>query len=135
MGSNWHGDDFFNGVVDRITKNVGKAANGVRDYAKQLIGIQGPPRSLPGEPPHMDTTRLMNSVEVIGPAAQNDLVFASIGTSVPYGKYLEFGTTHTAARPWLVRSLRERQDATTKTIAYGTDAPMAMASVAHEGAD
>jgi hypothetical protein len=133
MSSTWNGDAFFAGVRERISTNVGKAANSLRDSAKKLISIQGPPRSLPGEPPHIDTGRLIASVQAIGPAEQGDVIFATVGTDVFYGRLLEFGTRRVAARPWLVRSLRENQQSLGKIMTTGTTAQTP--ELVHEGAD
>ena len=60
--------------------------------------------SKPGEPPHVDTGRLRQSI------AWNlhaDGRGVRIGTNVKSGKYLEDGTRHMAPRPYLRPSLNE----------------------------
>lgn len=116
MPSSYNGDDFFAGIRRQIASGVAAAAEDVKATAKQLTSTQGPPRSLPGNPPHKDTGELYASVEAIGPADDGDLIVASVGTSIPYGLYLEMGTSRMAARPWLGRALRQRQSAIARQI-------------------
>lgn len=104
MASDWHGDDFFTQVADRVTGGIGTAAEEIRDGLKVLIGIQGPPRSRPGEAPHRDTGDLQASVTTDGPYTSGDVVYAGIGTALQYGYDLELGIG-VAARPWLSRGL------------------------------
>jgi hypothetical protein len=76
----------------------GKAATAYR--GKPVSGS----RSKPGQPPNVDTARLFKSIRYV----INDMV-GSIGTDVPYGLALEFGTMKMAARPWLRRALWEKK--------------------------
>lgn len=52
--------------------------------------------SKPGDPPNSDTGRLINSIRF-----RKDGNAYLVGTNVPYGSYLEFGTQDMAPRPWL----------------------------------
>ena len=58
--------------------------------------------SRPGQYPSTDLGGLAAS---IGVAKQGDAVL--VGTALMYGKYLEFGTSRMAARPWLLRSFKQ----------------------------
>lgn len=116
MSFYWDGDAFLAGFCAKMTTNVASAANLVKDKMKQLTGIQGPPRSVPGEPPHMDTTELNKTIAVIGPADDGDMIIASIGSPVPQAAYMEYGTRRVAARPWASRALRESQQAVVSVI-------------------
>jgi len=49
-----------------------------------------------GDAPNTDTGRLVNSIKV---EVDGHLTF--VGTSLKYGKWLEFGTKRMSARPWL----------------------------------
>lgn len=53
--------------------------------------------SSPGNPPRPDTGELLNSIThtATGPLEE------TIHDQVEYGKYLEFGTEHIEARPWM----------------------------------
>jgi HK97 gp10 family phage protein len=60
--------------------------------------------SKPGQPPHVDTGRLRQSIAW---ELHSDGRGVRIGTNVNYGKYLEEGTRHMAPRPYLRPSLKE----------------------------
>ena len=109
MPGEWHGDEFFTGIRQRITSGVEQAALTLKTAMQELISVQGPPRSSPGEAPHKDTGDLYASIQAIGPVVQGDLVVASVGTDLRYGILLEYGTSRMAARPWLSRALRQTQ--------------------------
>ena len=70
-----------------------------RKMRAKMTKSTGRKPSAPGQPPAVQTGRLRNSI-VHQPATAGNL-FARAGTNVPYGKYLEFGTSKMAARPWL----------------------------------
>lgn len=54
--------------------------------------------SAPGEAPNTDTGKLVSSIKIQKDAK---LFTVAVGTDLEYGKFLEFGTTRMAARPWL----------------------------------
>lgn len=56
--------------------------------------------SAPNDAPNTDTGRLVSSINT---EPTKDAVF--VGTSLGYGKYLEFGTTNMGERPWLSPAL------------------------------
>lgn len=55
-------------------------------------------RSAKGEAPKTDTGRLVSNIFSILDADEGAV---EIGTDLKYGRYLEFGTSRMAARPWL----------------------------------
>jgi HK97 gp10 family phage protein len=57
-----------------------------------------------GDAPNTDTGRLVKSVQV---EIKSDGVY--VGTSVEYGKFLEFGTTKVKERPWLHPALKRNK--------------------------
>ena len=61
--------------------------------------------SAPKEYPMSDTGRLANSV-AINPASPSNLS-GQVGTNLVYGRYLEFGTSRMAPRPWLTPSFEQ----------------------------
>lgn len=62
------------------------------------------PVSAEGGPPNSDTGILVNSIYTrIEPGASGAAV-VKVGSDLKYAKYLEFGTTHMRARPWLFPS-------------------------------
>lgn len=54
--------------------------------------------SAPGQPPNSDTGRLVQSIQFEVDKMNG---VARVGTNLKYGAWLEFGTSTTAARPWL----------------------------------
>ena len=54
--------------------------------------------SAPGEPPKTDTGRLVSNIFSI---LASDRQSVEVGTDINYGRFLEFGTSKMAARPWL----------------------------------
>lgn len=67
---------------------------------RPLTGVSRPPHraSAPGQPPASDTGTLLGSVEMV---LFDGGLAAEVGTRLDYGKFLEFGTSKMAARPWL----------------------------------
>lgn len=59
--------------------------------------------SAPGEPPASATGELRQSVKK-GIEGQGAAVVGFVGTDMPYGPMLEFGTYQMAPRPWLRKS-------------------------------
>lgn len=54
--------------------------------------------SAPGDPPASDTGRLLGSIEMV---LFDGGLAAEVGTGLEYGRFLEFGTSKMAARPFL----------------------------------
>ena len=59
----------------------------------------------PGGAPNTDTGRLVSSINT--EIEENWVV---VGTSLPYGEWLEFGTKKMEARPWLLPALDKNND-------------------------
>lgn len=110
----------FNSVVDSELQNAASAVGqAVRNDAVRSIQRGSPsgvtyqkysPKrthraSAPGQPPATDTGRLAGSIRV-----EQQRLTADIGTDLIYGKYLEFGTTKMAARPFLVPALEKNRE-------------------------
>ena len=94
-------------MTETITRVVmdtrANAVQGIqRGPANGAVRRDGSRASAPGQFPMSDTGRLANSVEFNLPAAGR--LMGEVGTNVIYGRYLEFGTSRMAARPWLLPS-------------------------------
>lgn len=65
--------------------------------------------SAPGQPPRKRTGTLQKSVsfETSWMNLGEPVYLVRVGTNVPYGRFLEYGTRKMAARPWLRPGLRE----------------------------
>lgn len=65
--------------------------------------------SAPGEAPRKRTGTLQKSVafEVSWFDVGREIITLRVGTNVPYGRWLEYGTRRMAARPWLRPGIAE----------------------------
>lgn len=101
-----------------IRRNVEKAVDRAsikfqarvkRELSRSGSGVHYPGQrtrsSAPGEPPAAQTGALRLSIQVDRTRLESELR-NRIGTSLDYGRYLEFGTRHMAARPYLRPSLK-----------------------------
>lgn len=124
----WHSDEFLASIKETLTPRVQAAGDNVLRYAQNLIGIPveyiggSVIRSLPGEPPRMDTTALINSLTATS-GESGDVIYCDIGTDIFYGMMLEYGWSHVAARPWLGRSEHETEEDTVRIIVEGSQTP------------
>ena len=83
-----------------------EAVQGIqRGPATGAVRPDGSRASAPGEYPMSDTGRLANNVVANLPTSGN--LSAEVGTNIQYGRYLEFGTSRMAARPWLLPSFNK----------------------------
>lgn len=69
--------------------------------------------SAPGEPPATDRGGLVRSITHEERAGGLEV---GVGTGLPYGKFLEFGTMHVRPRPWLYPALRKNTRAIVTAI-------------------
>lgn len=85
-----------------------------------VVGSKFHRASAPGEPPAVDTGRLIAS---INHKITNKGLTATIGvhdiTKVKYGKFLEYGTARIKARPWLFPALEKKRKDIEKRISEG----------------
>jgi hypothetical protein len=90
-----------------LAGNLEDAASFLKDEIVTEIGIQGPPRSQPGEPPHVDTGELIKSFDYDVDAVS---LTARVGSDSPYVLPLERGTGRMAARPHIQATLIKNSD-------------------------
>jgi hypothetical protein len=76
----------------------------LNEQIKDKISIQGPPRSTPGNPPHMDTGALLDSIRHED-ATEADLTATSF-IDVKYGILLE----QEMNRPFIINTFMENAD-------------------------
>lgn len=74
---------------------VQHAAGGGRTYTHHKVSHEA---SLPGNPPRTDTGQLVSSIQYW---TSDDGLSIAVGTTLDYGKYLEYGTRDMAARPFM----------------------------------
>lgn len=93
-------------VASEAKRLVSTAGTGqARDKRGKFKRLYGANPSKPGDPPHKQTGTLRRSITwmIAG-------TIARVGTNLPYGRWLELGTTKMAARPWLRRALAMCRD-------------------------
>lgn len=95
--------EFKPSLRKQIAQRVDRAAITLQADLKQTLSISPSP-SAPGQPPGVETGNLRRSVQTDRSQVESDLV-ARVGTNLPYGRWLEYGTRFTAARPWLRTTL------------------------------
>jgi hypothetical protein len=110
----WTGDAAGNALKGRLGANLHFFDEVILNKARELIGVQGPPRSLPGDPPHMDSQRLHDSLydEVDAGALQS-----RFGSSEEHAVYMEEGTEDVDARPWLIPAIEASADDAAQELA------------------
>lgn len=91
----------------KLAANLGNGADLLRDRIKEVISIQGPPRSAPYHAPHMDTTDLYHNYFSDLDAAHLE---ARVGSDLEYSAYLERGTDRMAPRPHIEPTLNKHLD-------------------------
>jgi hypothetical protein len=100
----WYGKSFDRAVKRHMGNNLKDMAIYYRDAVRQILSIQGPPRSDPYKPPHREFGNLINSFLW---ELDRKILTARIGSGMiatehpytgaprlaPYARYLEFGTS------------------------------------------
>lgn len=92
--------------VDRSKANLKECGQHLAQEIRNRIAIQGPPRSTPGNPPHMETQRLIASYDFS--AIHQGSTFqwtVTVGSTEEHAPHLEQGTWKMAPRPHIVSTL------------------------------
>lgn len=110
----WTGGRAVRTLRSRLGRNMHSADEAILDNARHLIGTHGPPRSVPGQPPHVDSGRLIDSLydEVDSSALES-----RIGSSEEHAVYMEIGTPTVAARPWFEPAILASVDEMARRLA------------------
>lgn len=129
MTMRWYGQKFQRDLATEERKRLERAAMVVEREAKKLLSVSGTGRrgkggvvvraiknarnrvygafpSAPGEPPHKQTGRLRAGVTHEVLLWGLGRLIARVGTNIPYGKHLQFGTRFVKPRPWLDVALK-----------------------------
>jgi hypothetical protein len=97
----------------KLASNLGDAAALLRAEIQAAVGIQGPPRSSPGQPPHRDSGELQAS---FFDELDADALVARVGSDSDHVLAMELGSGRVAARPHIVSTLIEQSDALARII-------------------
>ena len=106
MDMTWHGDTATARLRAALAKRLVPALDVAQERMHELIGVQGPPRSDPYNPPHIDTGQLYDSLATEVDAGT---LTARLGSFVEWAVYLEQGTPFMAPRPWFLSSILQTQ--------------------------
>jgi len=116
MPMQWYGEQVKAKIMGDAAKRVEYAALTLRNYLRRkLLAIRGLPASLAGQYPHYRTSHLAHNVQM---EMNKATATARVGTNVPYGKWLEFGTWKMRPRPWLSRGVREKRREITRILEH-----------------
>lgn len=114
MKFRWYGNAANDAIRAKLGKNLHAFDDVILAEARWRIGVQGPPRSLPGDPPHMDSQRLHDSLY---DEVDADALKSRIGSTEDHAVYTEVGTDTMDARPWLLPSILDvGEDAARKLV-------------------
>lgn len=109
----WKPEQLEQVVKANAAQRLQVAAIHLTNVIKQDLSAPSPPVSAPGTSPHKELGRLRAS---INNAVDKDKLVARVGTNVTYGKFLELGTRHMEARPFLRKNLNEQMPTLKKII-------------------
>jgi HK97 gp10 family phage protein len=95
--------DFINkfpNAAEQMGKEAAKSAAVVlQRQMKEIMGSGGGPPAPAGAPPAIRKGTLRRSIQI-----QENPTEIKVGSGLEYARYLEYGTSKMAARPWLQRS-------------------------------
>jgi hypothetical protein len=114
MKFTWYGDKATSRFMAKLADNLDDAGRELAQRVRDKISIEGPPRSSPGNPPHVDTGELVASY---GHDTDPTSLTTVVGSDVPYSAYLESGTPTMAPRPHLTDTLIESADDLSRIVA------------------
>lgn len=104
-------------VVQAVGKALFVAGSKIQTYAQHSItegsvSGKGHVASLPGQPPKADTHTLDRQIET----TQVEPLKVRVSSNAPYSKFLEYGTSRMAARPFMMPALRANRREVTRLV-------------------
>ena len=98
---------------EEMGKRLEKALIFLQNQAKIALSIKGPPRSSPGEFPHIDSGKLRQSITHI---TDKEALIGWLGTNLIYARYLAGGTKNMAPRALFEQVVEANQGALNKIL-------------------
>jgi hypothetical protein len=115
MRVRWFGRQATDQLRRHLFNYMREAGKHLLSDVRKEFSVPGPPRSLPGDAPHIDTSALIQSYFVDVAMNSTEMAFR-VGATVPYVVALELGTSRMAPRPHLVPTLVTHADDIARTI-------------------
>lgn len=97
----------FESIAQLMTDRTAAATAVVHREMVKKISKPGPPRSAAGEPPHVDTARLRQSLQP-SVVRTGNTIRGTVSTNVEYAPYLEYGTSAMQPRPFMRSTIAEQ---------------------------
>lgn len=113
MSIKWYGDKFNDRLEAQLQDGITDATEFYAGKVREKISTPGPPRSEPGQPPHVDTGDLLASIEE---RVDRPGLVGQVSSDEPQSVYMELGTVNVAARPAWVPALTEHADEIARKI-------------------
>jgi len=115
---NWNGDEASKKIEDTMVNRLDLAGLTLMNEARELVSRDQPRAgkgatkrgldpSKPGQSPKRVTGTLHRSIFW---ALDRQAVKGRVGTPLRYGLFLELGTSKTAARPWMIKAVRNKRE-------------------------
>ncbi len=109
-------------VMDQLKEEIDKAASSlcvdIFDRILKSISVEGPPRSDPFTPPHIDSGDLIRSFLLEG---EKESLRYQISSDEDYAVFLEFGTITMAPRPSIWLSILATRSISSSVLARRTE--------------
>ncbi len=118
MTLKWNGPAIMQMIRKRVHNAAAHLMRKLFDQIIISISVQGPPRSQPGEPPHMDTTKLVTTF--VFEYIEEQLVYR-ISSPEEYSIMLEIGTSRMAARPFATPAIQDARANAVSWLKEGMD--------------
>jgi HK97 gp10 family phage protein len=99
----------FESIAQLMEQRTVAATAVVHREMVKKISKPGPPRSAPGNPPHVDTGRLRQSLQP-SVVRTGNTIRGTVTTNVEYAPYLEYGTSRMQPRPFMRSTIAEQAE-------------------------
>jgi HK97 gp10 family phage protein len=100
----WHDKRIVKELGDELVTRLNVAGQLIVSEIRRNISEPGPAASAPGDYPHAQTGYLRQTITYNVDAKKLELV---AGATAEYAQYLEEGTANMAARPFILRTIRD----------------------------
>lgn len=99
----------FESIAQLMEQRTAAATAVVHREMVKKISKPGPPRSAPGNPPHVDTGRLRQSLQP-SVVRTGNTIRGTVSTNLEYAPHLEYGTSRMQPRPFMRSTIAEQAE-------------------------